>query len=143
MNENGFYPTQPTSSQFYPYPAHTYHQQTNPVYQQQQMRQLTPQNPPASGDTNMLPIEESYIENIVRMNKGKNVTIFMTIENKTKSFTGVIEAAGRDHIIISDPETGERYVLLMVYVDYLVFDEKINYSYPYGNSGNFTNNPPR
>lgn len=83
----------------------------------------------------MLPVEESYIENILRLNKGKVATIYATFENNTqwnaKIFKGVIEAAGRDHVILSDPETGMRYLLLMIYVDYVTFDEEIEYSYPF------------
>lgn len=83
----------------------------------------------------MLPLQESYIENILRLNKGKMATIYMTFENNkewnAKIFRGVIEAAGRDHIIISDPKTGKRYLLLMVYLDYIVFDEELNYDYPF------------
>lgn len=139
MNTNGFYPTQPIGNQMYPYPSPVYQQ---PMYQRAPTNQPTPSTPP-SGSNDMLPMEESYIENIVRMNKGKNTTIFMTIEGKTKTFEGIIEAAGRDHIIISDPETGKRYLLLMVYVDYLVFDEEINYSYPFGNQNGMANHPPR
>ncbi|WLD95486.1 spore coat protein GerQ [Alkalihalobacillus sp. AL-G] len=83
-----------------------------------------------------LPVEQSYIENILRLNRGKVGTFYMTFEGNpkwtAKIFKGVIEAAGRDHIIISDPETGKRYLLLMVYLDYVTFDEEIEYSYPYG-----------
>ena len=90
----------------------------------------------------MLPLEQSYIENILRLNKGKLATVYMTFENNTqwnaKIFRGVIEAAGRDHIILSDPKTGQRYVLLMVYLDYITFDEEINYLSP---TGNVTYNP--
>lgn len=79
--------------------------------------------------------QESYIENILRMNLGKMATIYMTFENNkewnAKIFKGRIEAAGRDHIIISDPQTGMRYLLLMVYLDYITFDEELNYQYPY------------
>lgn len=86
----------------------------------------------------MLPIERSYIENILRLNKGKIVTVYMTFENNTewnaKTFHGRIEAAGRDHLIISDPSTNERYLLLMVYLDYVEFDEPINYEYPLGST---------
>jgi spore germination protein Q len=61
----------------------------------------------------------------------------MTFENSkewpSKIFRGVIEAAGRDHIILSDQSTGMRYLLLMVYLDYITFDEEINYYYPVGN----------
>ncbi|GGF21450.1 hypothetical protein GCM10010954_20340 [Halobacillus andaensis] len=104
-------------------------------------------NGPNNGNNNgngmngMLPEEESYIENILRLNRGKEATIYMTFENNeewnAKVFKGIIEAAGRDHIIISDPQTDKRYILLMIYLDYITFDEEINYSYPYngGNNG--------
>ena len=50
----------------------------------------------------MLPVEQSYIENILRLNKGKLVTVYATFENNTewnaKIFKGIIEAAGRDHL---------------------------------------------
>lgn len=79
-------------------------------------------------------VEESYIENILRANLGKTATIYQTFENNrewnAKVFTGVLEAAGRDHIIISDPQTGRRYLLLMVNLDYITFDEPLNYVRP-------------
>jgi spore germination protein Q len=82
-----------------------------------------------------LPMEESYIENILRLNLGKTATIYMTYENNSqwnaKIFKGKLEAAGRDHIIISDPATGMRFLLLMVNLDYITFDEELNYYYPY------------
>jgi spore germination protein Q len=85
----------------------------------------------------LLPLEQSYIENILRLNLGKIATIYMTYENNSqwnaKIFKGRLEAAGRDHIIISDPKTGMRFLLLMVNLDYITFDEELNYSYPYGN----------
>ncbi|GIM47779.1 hypothetical protein DNHGIG_33280 [Collibacillus ludicampi] len=78
--------------------------------------------------------EESYVENILRMNRGKIATIYMTFENNSlwnaKVFRGRVETAGRDHIIISDPETGKRYILLMVNLDYITFDEPITYIPP-------------
>lgn len=43
--------------------------------------------------------EQSYVENILRLNLGKTGTFYMTYENNSqwnaKVFTGVIEAAGR------------------------------------------------
>lgn len=84
------------------------------------------------------PQEESYIENILRMNLGKIATIYMTFENNSewnaKVFVGELEAAGRDHIVISDPKTGVRYVLLMVNLDYISFNEPLNYELPFGSS---------
>ncbi|MEK4176709.1 spore coat protein GerQ [Aeribacillus sp. FSL K6-1305] len=82
----------------------------------------------------MLPLEESYVENILRLNKGKLATVYMTFENNpewpAKVFRGVIEAAGRDHLILSDPQTGRRYLLLMVFLNYVTFDEEIVYTSP-------------
>lgn len=76
-------------------------------------------------------VEESYIENILRLNRGKVFTVYQTFENNTqwnaKIFRGVLENAGRDHIILSDPQTGRRYLLLMVNTDYITADEELNY----------------
>lgn len=70
------------------------------------------------------------------MNLGKVGTFYMTFENNTewnaKIFKGVVEAAGRDHIIISDPTTGRRYLLLMLNLDYVTFDEPLVYTLPFG-----------
>jgi spore germination protein Q len=78
--------------------------------------------------------EESYIENILRLNLGKIATVYMTYENNSqwnaKIFKGRLEAAGRDHIILSDPTTGMRFLLLMLNLDYVTFDEELNYEYP-------------
>lgn len=78
-----------------------------------------------------LPIEQSYVENILRMNKGKVASFYMTFpdsnEWRDRVFTGVVEQAARDHFVISDPKTGKWYLLLSIYLDYIVFDEEINY----------------
>lgn len=91
---------------------------------------------PDGGNIVTLPaIEESYVENILRLNRGKLATFYMTYENNrewnAKIFKGVIEAAGRDHIVISDPATGMRFLLLMLNLDYVTFDGPINYEYPF------------
>ena len=78
--------------------------------------------------------EQSYIENILRLNLGKEISAYMNFENSqygSKVFKGRLEAAGKDHIIISDPLTGTRYLLLSIYLDYITFEEEINYYYPY------------
>lgn len=83
----------------------------------------------------LLPIEQSFIENILRLNLGKRVVLHMTYENNkewnAKIFHGMLEAAGRDHIIISEPETGKRYLLLMVNLDYITFDQPLKYTYSF------------
>lgn len=118
------------------------------LYQPQPMQMANPNAGAKAGNNvpGMLPIEESYIENILRLNKGKLVDVYTTFENNrewnAKVFTGIIEAAGRDHVILSDPETGKRYLIPMVYVDYVTFNEPVEYEYPFG-SGPLASAPPR
>ncbi len=79
-------------------------------------------------------IEQSYIENILRLNRGKVASIYMNFENSqwgSKIFKGVLEEAGRDHIIIKDLHSETRYLLLSIYLNYITFDEEINYQYPF------------
>ncbi len=92
---------------------------------------IPPGNQGVNSQIPQLPIEQSYIENILRMNKGKKVRVYQTFpdasEGRDKIFDGIIEESGRDHIILSDPNTGMWYLLYMIYVDYVEFFESINY----------------
>lgn len=77
--------------------------------------------------------ESSYIPSILYLNKGKQVEIYTSYPDSTewhdKVFKGLIEQSGPDHIILSDPSTGAWYLILMVYVNYIKFNEKINYNF--------------
>lgn len=147
----------PQTSQAY-YPVYDYRQEYSPQSQAAPQFQQMPQSQQAQASQmqgipfaqqgqqqGQLPTEQSYIENILRLNLGKTATIYMTFENdKEQVFKGILQAAGRDHIIISDPETGKRHLLLMVYLDYITFDEEINYTYPYtGAAGPMATYPSR
>lgn len=95
--------------------------------------QTTPPPPQVPG---MLPLEQSYIENILRLNRGKLANVYALFDmgggnSETRTFTGIVEAAGRDHLILSDPETGRRVLLPMVYFGYATFDEELEYDYPF------------
>ena len=84
---------------------------------------IDPQTPP--------PIysEQSYIENILRLNKGKIVTVYMNFEGSqwgSKIFIGEILEAGRDHIILKDIQNKVNYLLLTIYLSYITFDETID-----------------
>lgn len=85
---------------------------------------------PTQMSTEYIPNEQSYIENILRVNRGKKVSVYQSFadagEWKDRIFTGIIEQSGRDHIILSDPTTGNWYLLLMIYVDFIKFEEEIN-----------------
>ncbi|ARK25240.1 spore coat protein GerQ [Sporosarcina sp. P37] len=104
----------------------------NPGYAQQQ---ITPPPPSAPGGRPGTPPfrEESYIENILRLNRGKPGVFHFSFERametgtNTKAVTGMVEAAGRDHVILSEAKTGRRYLFPMIYFDYAEFPEEINY----------------
>lgn len=76
--------------------------------------------------------EQSYIENILRLNRGKkarlHVTVPGSIEWQDRVFDGIIEQAGKDHVILSNPQTGEWYLILIIYLDFVTFEEPINYN---------------
>lgn len=110
-----FFPTQQPSQPFLPGTP----MPTPPGFAQQ------PQIP------GILPLEQSYIENILRLNLGKVGTFYMTYENNNqwnaKIFKGIVDEAGRDHIILRDPQSEKQYLLLMVNLDYVTFDEPLEY----------------
>ena len=137
----------------YQVPYNPYMAQNGAPRQQQQPQQQPPpsmypsqgqmppsgssfQTPPTSNGGASSPPQQSYIENILRLNKGKLASVFMTFEgakeNNTKLFKGIIEAAGRDHLILSDPQTGMRYLLPLIYLDYASFEEEIEYAPEFG-----------
>ncbi|OAJ76272.1 spore coat protein GerQ [Brevibacillus sp. SKDU10] len=138
----------PYYPQCYMYPYYPAPQQQTPATQMsptqvsptQQIQQQPQQVVPPTANGSVIPggplpvVEESYVENILRFNRGKIGTFYMTYENNSewnaKIFRGVIETAGRDHIIISDPQTGMRFLLLTLNLDYVTFDEEINYIPP-------------
>lgn len=98
-------------------------QQTVPSYEMSQKDNIMYNN---------IPAEQSYIENILRLNRGKmarfHVTVPGSIEWQDRVFDGIIEQAGRDHIIVSNPNTGEWYLILMIYLDFVTFEEPVNYN---------------
>lgn len=116
-----------------PYPQPPQNQQlTPPTPNTQQYPYQQPYSPNPFTPTKRT--EESYIENIIRLNRGKLGTFHMTYSDsnewRDRVYKGVIEAAGIDHIIISDPRDGKRYILLNIYLDWVEFNEEINYEYP-------------
>lgn len=95
------------------------------------VRQATPDMPETKPD---LPeMEQTYVENILRVNVGKKGKFYFTYTGSTEwrdqSYTGIIEQAGRDHFIIKDPNSQKRYMLLNVYLLWAEFDEPIDYAF--------------
>lgn len=77
-------------------------------------------------------INQNDINIIFKLNKGKRVNVYVTFKNsqeeQSKIFTGILENANTDYLIISNPETGKWYLIKYMYLDYIEFMEKINYS---------------
>ena len=77
--------------------------------------------------------EESYIENILRLNRGKPGTFHFSFERandqgrSTVNVRGSVIAAGRDHVILRELKTNHRFLFPMIYFDYAQFDEELAY----------------
>ncbi len=80
--------------------------------------------------TESLPMEQSYIENILRLNKGKRAKAYISFPDsvnwKDKIFDGRIEQAGRDHLVMS-LDDGRWVLVPMIYLDYVEFEDRIIY----------------
>ncbi|MFJ8234789.1 spore coat protein GerQ [Ureibacillus sp. NPDC094379] len=98
-----------------------------------QLPGTTPLAPP--GAPTFLQGEQSYIENILRLNRGKIGTFYFTVpeavvagsQTNTKRVRGYVEAAGRDHVILRDASTDHRFLFPMIYFDFAEFDEELAY----------------
>ncbi len=94
-----------------------------------------PQNPsmPGTVPTTQFPFrEQSYIENILRLNRGKPGVFYFSFDNaisgsNNRIVRGVVEAAGRDHVILRELQSDHRFLFPMIYFDYAEFDEELNY----------------
>lgn len=79
--------------------------------------------------------EESYIENILRLNLGKPGTFYFTIpgatgENirgNTRIVRGAVLQAGRDHVVIREQQTNHDFLFPMIYFDFAEFEEPLTY----------------
>ena len=88
--------------------------------------------PIINGNTYNLVSEQSYIENILRNNQGKKVRVHASfsdsVEWRDRVFVGIIEHAGRDNLVLNDIDNGKYYLILMIYLDFVEFDEEITYA---------------
>ena len=79
---------------------------------------------------NSIPNELLYIDTTLKRNIGKKAKIHTNFpnqeDNKEQLFEGIIENSGKDHIIISNPNTGEWNLIPFIYLNYISFEEPIN-----------------
>jgi spore germination protein Q len=77
--------------------------------------------------------EQSYIENVLRLNIGQPGIFYFSFERalaeavNTRNITGSVEAAGRDHVIVKEAATGRQFLFPMIYFDYAEFLGDVKY----------------
>jgi spore germination protein Q len=83
-------------------------------------------------NTTPFTLEESYIENILRNNKGKKVKAHASFSDsvmwRDRVFEGIILNAGRDNLVLYNEEENKHYLILMIYIDFFEFDDEITYA---------------
>ena len=95
------------------------------------------QTPPGNVSVNEvnIPMEQSYIENILRLNKGRKVKAYVSYPDSSawqnKVYEGIIEEAGKDHLIISYNTNNLWYLIRIIYLNYVEFMEPIIYSHSF------------
>ncbi len=86
-------------------------------------------------NTGTIPREQSYIENILRLNKGQRIKAYVSYPDSSawqnKVYEGIIEEAGKDHLIIRDNTNNLWYLIRIIYLNYVEFMEPIIYSHAY------------
>lgn len=74
-----------------------------------------------------------FNENIIQtlnINIGKKVSIYQSFNNgkDSKEFDGIIEKCGDEYIVLSDPNSGNWYLFFIKYINYIKFEEEINFN---------------
>lgn len=72
-----------------------------------------------------------YAENILSQNRGKRLKVYMSfsdsIEWRDKIFEGILEAWGRDFLLLSDRKNNKWYMVWNIYINYIEFNEEVNF----------------
>lgn len=75
------------------------------------------------------PREQDYIENVLQATVRLKLRVYMTfpdsVEWRDRIFEGILEGSGRDHLVLSDPKTGNWLIIPLIYVDYYEFLESL------------------
>lgn len=106
-------------------------QQMQPMQQMQQPMVPPPVTIPSGRPAGLT--EQSYIENILRLNIGNPGTFHFSFAHtigealNVRNVTGYVEAAGRDHVIVHETSTGHQFLFPMIYFDYAEFEGQVKY----------------
>lgn len=70
--------------------------------------------------------DQVYIDNFFKKNVGKFMKVYVSIPGsiswQDKVFEGVIESVGSDHVILSDANTGEKYLIPLIYIVFISYN---------------------
>lgn len=91
-----------------------------------------------SGDVSILPGQNNtlisrpeYADNIFYLNIGKHARVYFSypdsLEWRDRIFEGIIKAAGRDYLILTQDD-GKDLLLWLIYINYAEFDEDLTLS---------------
>lgn len=79
-----------------------------------------------------LPLEESYMDSLIRNNIGQQVCIYISIPNSNDfsdfKFNGILEQSGKDYVVLSEPSSGKWHLIPSHFINFITFSENINYS---------------
>ena len=84
------------------------------------------------GQNRNMVMNEEYVDTILNKNRGKKTKIYVTVpgssEWQDKVYEGIIEGAGKDHLIISNPNNGEWNIIPLMYLVAISVLEPISYN---------------
>ena len=79
-----------------------------------------------------VPMEQQYINNILKQNINRKGTFYLSypssVDWRDHKVTGVIKTVGNDYVIIYDKKNDVINLLMLMYLNYITFNEDINYA---------------
>ena len=67
--------------------------------------------------------DKLYFDILLSKNIGKKIIVHL---NHNKDISGILENIGADYLILSEPSTGNKHIILPIYISYITFEEEIN-----------------
>ena len=82
----------------------------------------------------VIPIDKEkqtiFAEDIMNKNKGKYIKVYMSFTDSKewcdRIFEGILEAWGRDFILLNDKSNNKHYMVWNLYIDFIEFFDNVN-----------------
>lgn len=86
-------------------------------------------NTEVPNQSSLPPTQEQYMESVLKKTEPVKAKVYMTFPDSTewrdRVFEGILEASGRDYLIIHEIQSGNFILIPLIYVDYIEFQENI------------------